>query len=54
MILYSFEVFATEPNFIIWDMASKINTFIVSLFLKLLGIVKILLANSHLFLKLGG
>ena len=52
MILLNSEVLATQPDFITWDIALRLDLFIMSLFLKFLGVVKILLANGYEVLKL--
>ena len=49
----NFEMFATQPDLIAWDIASRLEPLIVSLFLKFLGIVEILLVNNHEVSKLG-
>ena len=38
-----------QLDFVVWKIALDFNTIVVSLFLKLLGIIKILLANRYLF-----
>ena len=52
VILLNFEVFATQPDFIAQDVALQVDIFIVNLVLEHLGIVKVLLTNSHQFSEL--
>ena len=52
MILLNFEVFAIQLNFFTENIALRLETFIIGLFLKFLGMVKILLVYSHEFSKL--
>ena len=53
-ILLGLEVFITQLDFIAWNVALGLNIFIDSLFLKLLYVLEILLANSYQFLELRG
>ena len=46
LVAFSFNVFAIQPNFVIKGVAPRFNFFIISLLLKLLSMVKVLLANS--------
>ena len=50
-ILLNFEIIATQPDFVAYSIALKLDIFIVNLFLKLLCIVKFFLANSYQFLE---
>ena len=47
MVLFDFNVFAIEPNFIAAGIAFKLNAFIISLLLKLLNIVEVFIANGY-------
>ena len=49
----SFEMLAIQPDLIAWGVASWLNTFIVSLLLKFLGVLKVLLANDYQLSELG-
>ena len=46
-VLFGLDVFAIQPNFIIGDIASRLNAFIMSLLLKFLSVVQIFLANNY-------
>ena len=46
-VVFGFDVFAIEPNFVSGNVASRLNAFIVSLLLKLLSMMEVLLANRH-------
>ena len=52
LILFGFDVFAIQPNFVFRSIASRLCIFIMSLLLKLLGVVEVFTANQHKFLKL--
>ena len=54
MIPLSFEVFTTWPDFVSRSIFLQFDSFIISLFLELLSMVEILLANNSQFLELGG
>ena len=46
-ILLSLDILAIQPNFLAEDIASKLDSFIVSLFLEFLSIVEILTIYNH-------
>ena len=45
--MFSFDVFAIQPNFVIRSIALRLNAFIISLFLKLLSMIEVFLANGY-------
>ena len=47
-------MFATQPDLVAWDIALWLDTFIMGLLLKFLGVVEVLLANDYQLLELGG
>ena len=47
------KVLATQPDFVAQGIASRLDSLIVGLLLKFLGVVEILLANGHEVLELG-
>ena len=47
LVLFSFDLFAIQPNFIIKSIASRLDAFIVGLFLKFLSVIEVLLANNY-------
>ena len=52
-ILLSSEVLATQPDLVARGIALRLDSFIVGLLLKFLGVVEILLANGHEVSELG-
>ena len=46
-VLFDFDVFTVQPNFITRDIAFRPDAFIVSLLLKFLSVIEVLLANNH-------
>ena len=50
----SFKMHATQPNFVAGGVVLELDTFVVGLFLRLLYMVEVLLANGHQLSKLGG
>ena len=51
IILFSFDMFATQINFITQGIVLRLDSFIVNLFLKFLGMIKILLVNGYKVLE---
>ena len=51
LVALGLDIFAVQPNFLAGEVALGFDSFIVSLFLKFLGMVEILLANNHQFFK---
>ena len=49
LVFFGFDVFAIKPNVITKAIAFKFDAFIVSLVLKLVGLLEIFLANDHQF-----
>ena len=47
------EVLATQPNLVAWGIVLRLDSLIVGLLLKFLGVVEILLANGHEVIELG-
>ena len=47
LVMFGLDVFAIQPNFLAKGIASRFDSFIVNLFLKLLGIIKVFLANNY-------
>ena len=45
--MFGFDIFGIQPNFIAGGIASRLDAFIVSLFLKFLGMVEVFAANDH-------
>ena len=43
------DIFAIQSYFVIGDIASRLNAFVVGLLLKFLGMVEVLSANKHQF-----
>ena len=54
MIPLHFEVFAVKPDFFARCIAWGLNSLIVGLLLKFLGVMKVLLTSHHQTLELGG
>ena len=48
-VLFGLDLFAVQPYFITGGIASRLNAFIVSLFLKFFGMVKVFLTNNYQF-----
>ena len=44
---FGLDIFAVQPNFLTESIASRLDSLIVSSFLKFLGMVEIFLANNH-------
>ena len=47
LVLFSFNIFDIQPNFIAKDIASRLDTFIIRPFLKFLSIIKIYSINNY-------
>ena len=47
MILFSLDILAIKPNFVVGDIVSRFYTFIVGLLLKLLGMAEVFLIKSY-------
>ena len=47
LVAFGLDIFAVQPNFLTEGVASRLDSFIVSLFLKFLGMMKIFLADNH-------
>ena len=52
LISFGFNVFAIQSNLVIRNIASNLCTFIISLFLKFLGMMEVFTVNQHKFPKL--
>ncbi len=52
-ILSCFDVFDIQPNFVAWDIASRLCMHVVILLLKLLCMLKVLSTDSHQLSELG-
>ena len=52
VILLSFEMLANKLDLVTQSITLKLNTFIINLFLKFIDMIKILLRNSYIVLKL--
>ncbi len=50
-ILFGFNVFAIQPNFITKNIALGLHNFVIGLFLKLLSMVEVISIYNHLFLE---
>ena len=48
-VVFGLDIFAVQPNFLAGGVASRFDSFIVSLFLKFLGMVEVFSANNHQF-----
>ena len=46
-ITLGLDIFAVQPNFLVKNIAPRFNSFIVSSFLKFLGMLEVFLANNH-------
>ncbi len=44
-----FDIFAIQPNFVAWGIASRLRMLVVILLLKLLCMLEVLSADSHQF-----
>ncbi len=47
MVAFGFDVFAVQPNFLAWDIASRLCMLIVISLLKLLCMLEIFSIDSH-------
>ena len=45
--MFDLDVFIIQPNFIIKSVATKLDVFVVSLFLKLLSTIEVFLVNGY-------
>ena len=48
-VAFGLDIFAVQPNFLAGGIAPRFDSFIVSSFLKFLGIVEVFSANNHQF-----
>ena len=46
-VTFGLDIFAVQPNFFAGGVAPRFDSFIVSSFLKFLGMVEVFLANNH-------
>ena len=49
LVAFGLDIFGIQPNFIAGSIASRLDAFIMSLFLKFLGIVEVFVVNDHQF-----
>ena len=49
LILFGFDIFNIQPNFITKSIVFRLNTFIIGLLLKFLDMVLIFFINNHQF-----
>ena len=47
LVLFGFDVFAIQPNFIAGSKTLRLDAFIVNLLLEFWGIVEVLTVNNH-------
>ena len=47
LILFGFDIFIIQPNFITGNIASRLGAFVVTLFLKFLNTIEVFLVNSY-------
>ena len=47
VVMLGLDIFAFEPNFVIRDIASRLNAFVVGPLLEFLGVVEVFLANNY-------
>lgn len=52
VMLFGFDVFIIQPNFVARDIASKLYNLIMNLLLKLLSIVEVFLIYNYQFFEL--
>ena len=48
-VAFGLNIFAVQPNFLARSVTPRLDSLIVSLLLKFLGMVEVFLANSHQF-----
>ena len=50
--MFSLDLFIIQLYFLIWSIASKLNTFIIGLLLKFLGMIEVFPTNDYQFFQL--